>query len=141
MINYQDLNDLTQAAAEQTPVINYYTVLLQLSYGRFVLFQIHRRNFHILHLLHLLVQTTVFIVGCIRNRIRIHTFYFCTNAFNKLSLLQLDVIGASRRHMSCVVWRYIFGVGQRVCVCVFLFVIEEREVENGELKKERRRSK
>ena len=33
-------------------------------------------------------------------------------------------------------WRYIFGVGQRVCV--FLFVIEEREVENGELEKERK---
>ena len=32
-------------------------------------------------------------------------------------------------------WRYIFGVGQRVYVCVFLFVIEEREVENGELEK------
>lgn len=40
--------------------------------------------------------------------------------------------------MSCVVWRYIFGVGQRVCACVFLFVIEEREVENGELEKEKK---
>ena len=35
-------------------------------------------------------------------------------------------------------WRYIFEVGQRVYVCVFLFVIEEREVENGELEKERK---
>ena len=40
--------------------------------------------------------------------------------------------------MSCVVWRYIFEVDQRVCACVFLFVIEEREVENGELEKERK---
>ena len=35
-------------------------------------------------------------------------------------------------------WRYIFEVDQRVCACVFLFVIEEREVENGELEKERK---
>ena len=35
-------------------------------------------------------------------------------------------------------WRYIFGVGQRVYACVFLFGIEEREVENGELEKERK---
>ena len=40
--------------------------------------------------------------------------------------------------MSCVVWRYIFGVGQRVYACVFLFGIEEREVENGELDKEKK---
>ena len=35
-------------------------------------------------------------------------------------------------------WHYIFEVDQRVCACVFLFVIEEREVENGELEKERK---
>ena len=35
-------------------------------------------------------------------------------------------------------WRYIFGVGQRVYACVFLFGIEEREVENGELEKEKK---
>ena len=35
-------------------------------------------------------------------------------------------------------WRYIFGVGQHVYVCVFLFGIEEREVENGVLEKERK---
>ena len=40
--------------------------------------------------------------------------------------------------MSCVVWHYIFEVDQRVCACVFLFVIEEREIENGELEKERK---